>query len=68
MLEVTTNEAGRMTEVSLYRLMSLEVFVRYAYNDGQDLVEIQDELEQSTHKSYNNHIMMQKTDRNKNSF
>ncbi|MET4561964.1 RHS repeat-associated protein [Lysinibacillus parviboronicapiens] len=67
-LEVTTNEAGRMTEVALRNQMSREVLVRYVYNDGQDLVEIQDALGQSTHIKYNNHLMMQKTDRNKNSF
>ncbi len=67
-LEVTTNEAGRMTEVALRNQMSREVLVRYIYNDGQDLVEIQDALGQSTHIKYNNHLMMQKTDRNKNTF
>ncbi|MEK5039319.1 DUF6531 domain-containing protein [Sporosarcina sp. FSL K6-3457] len=67
-LEVTTNEAGRMTEVALCHRMSREVLVRYVYNDIQDLVEIQDALGQSTHISYTNHLMMQKTDRNKNSF
>ncbi|MFJ7888352.1 DUF6531 domain-containing protein [Lysinibacillus xylanilyticus] len=67
-LEVTTNEAGRMTEVALRNQMSREVLVRYDYNDGQDLIEIQDALGQSTHIKYVNHLMMQKTDRNKNSF
>ncbi|MGE7912651.1 DUF6531 domain-containing protein [Lysinibacillus xylanilyticus] len=67
-LEVTTNEVGRMTEVALRNQMSREVLVRYDYNDGQDLIEIQDALGQSTHLKYVNHLMMQKTDRNKNSF
>ncbi|WP_349662310.1 DUF6531 domain-containing protein [Lysinibacillus zambalensis] len=67
-LEVTTNEVGRMTEVALCNQMSREVLVRYFYNDGQDLIEIQDALGQSTHIKYNNHLMMQKIDRNKNSF
>ncbi|QPQ30160.1 DUF6531 domain-containing protein [Lysinibacillus sp. JNUCC 51] len=67
-LEVTTNEVGRMTEVALRNQMSREVLVRYDYNDGQDLIEIQDALGQSTHIKYVNHLMMQKTDRNKNSF
>ncbi|MBE1555922.1 RHS repeat-associated core domain-containing protein [Sporosarcina limicola] len=67
-LEVTTNEVGRMTEVALCKQMKREVLVRYIYNDGQDLVEIQDALGQSTHINYTNHLMMQKTDRNKNSF
>ncbi|MFJ5562469.1 DUF6531 domain-containing protein [Lysinibacillus xylanilyticus] len=67
-LEVTTNEVGRMTEVALRNQMSREVLVRYVYNDGQDLIEIQDALGQSTHIKYVNHLMMQKTDRNKNSF
>ncbi|WP_285398407.1 hypothetical protein [Lysinibacillus sp. fls2-241-R2A-57] len=67
-LEVTTNEAGRMTEVALRHQTSREVLVRYVYNNGQDLIEIQDALGQSTHIKYNNHLMMQKIDRNKNSF
>ncbi|OXS70189.1 hypothetical protein B1B04_18655 [Lysinibacillus sp. KCTC 33748] len=67
-LEVTTNEVGRMTEVALCNQMSREVLVRYDYNDGQDLIEIQDALGQNTHIKYVNHLMMQKTDRNKNSF
>ncbi|WP_053486142.1 DUF6531 domain-containing protein [Lysinibacillus sp. FJAT-14745] len=67
-LEVTTNEVGRMTEVALRNHMSREVLVRYDYNDQQDLIEIQDALGQSTHIKYVNHLMMQKTDRNKNSF
>ncbi len=67
-LEVTTNEVGRMTEVALRNQMSREVLVRYIYNDGQDLIEIQDALRQSTHIQYVNHLMMQKIDRNKNSF
>ncbi|MFJ8460749.1 RHS repeat-associated core domain-containing protein [Lysinibacillus xylanilyticus] len=68
LLEVTTNEAGRMTEVALRHQMSREVLVRYVYNNGQDLIEIQNALGQSTHIKYNNHLMMQKIDRNKNSF
>lgn len=67
-LEVTTNEVGRMIEVALRNQMSREVLARYDYNDGQDLIEIQDALGQSTHIKYVNHLMMQKTDRNKNSF
>ncbi|CAM5203397.1 hypothetical protein LSPH26S_03192 [Lysinibacillus sphaericus] len=67
-LDVTTNEAGRMTEVALRNQMSREVLVRYVYNDVQDLIEIQDALGQSTHIQYVNHLMMQKIDRNKNSF
>jgi len=67
-LEVTTNEVGRMTEVALRNQVSREVLVRYDYNDGQDLIEIQDALGQSTHIKYINHLMMQKTDRNNNSF
>ena len=67
-LDVTTNEVGRMTEVALRNQMSREVLVRYDYNDQQDLIEIQDALGQSTHIKYVNHLMMQKTDRNKNSF
>ncbi|MEG0260436.1 MAG: DUF6531 domain-containing protein, partial [Lysinibacillus sp.] len=67
-LEVTTNEAGRMTTVALCKQMNREILVRYDYNDVQDLVDIQDALGQSTHIKYNKHLMMQKTDRNKNTF
>ncbi|UZM98274.1 hypothetical protein OL548_26710 [Lysinibacillus sp. MHQ-1] len=59
-LDVTTNEAGRMTEVALRNQMSREVLVRYVYNDVQDLIEIQDALGQSTYIQYVNHLMMQK--------
>ncbi|WP_445477719.1 RHS repeat-associated core domain-containing protein [Lysinibacillus irui] len=67
-LDVTTNGAGRMTEVALRNQNNREVLVRYVYNDVQDLIEIQDALGQSTHITYVNHLMMQKIDRNKNSF
>ncbi|MCH1624645.1 RHS repeat-associated core domain-containing protein [Fredinandcohnia quinoae] len=67
-LEVTTNEAGRMTEVALRKRMAREVLVRYVYNDVQDLIEIQDALGQSTYIKYKNHLMTQKIDRNQNSF
>ncbi|RTQ92861.1 DUF6531 domain-containing protein [Lysinibacillus telephonicus] len=67
-LEVTTNEAGRMTEVALCKQMERKILVRYGYNNEQDLVEIQDALGQSTTIKYNNHLMTQKIDRNNNSF
>ncbi|MEC1180000.1 RHS repeat-associated core domain-containing protein [Metasolibacillus meyeri] len=67
-LEVTTNAKGRMTEVALQHNMQREVLVRYVYNKEHDLIEIQDALGQSTHIQYRNHLMIQKVDRNKNSF
>ena len=63
-LSVMTNGAGRVTQVSL----DDNVLTRYMYNNEQDLIEAIDAAGQSTHMSYEGHLMVKRTDRNKNSF
>jgi RHS repeat-associated protein len=63
-LGVTTNSAGRITQV----VFGSHVLVQYRYNNQQDLTEVIDAAGQATCMIYQNHLMVQKTDRNKNSF
>lgn len=63
-LSVTTNEKGQITQVALAR----DTLVRYRYNQEQDLTEIIDAMGQSTLMKYQNHLIVQKIDRNKHSF
>ena len=69
-LGVTTNQDGRITEVTLRedREGELHTLVRYAYNTEQDLAVIRDAVGAETRLRYRNHLLVRKTDRNKHSF
>ena len=63
-LTVITNDVGRITQVAL----GDHVLVQYRYNEAQDLTEVIDAAGQSAHMKYRNHLLVKRTDRNKNSF
>ena len=70
-LDVATNPQGRITQVALKEEgghSGSHVLVRYAYNTEQDLVTITDAVGADTCLKYRNHLMIRKTDRNRNSF
>lgn len=69
-LDVTTNQQGYITQVSLKEdnLTNPHVLVRYAYNQEQDLETITDAAGLDTCLKYRNHLLVKKTDRNKHSF
>ena len=68
LLRVDTNRDGRITEVALDQPTGRHVLVQYRYNEAQDMTEIIDSAGQSTHLIYQNHLIVQKTDRNQHSF
>ena len=63
-LDVTTNSTGRITQVAL----GDHTLVQYRYNNDNDLTEVIDAAGQGTCMFYQDHLMVQRTDRNKNSF
>lgn len=69
-LDVTTSHEGRITKVALQddNGMKSHVLVRYAYNKEQDLETVTDAIGADTCLKYRNHLLVQKTDRNRNSF
>ncbi|WP_436713651.1 RHS repeat-associated core domain-containing protein [Brevibacillus formosus] len=72
-LEIETDEFGRMTKVThVYQLhgsaSNRDVLVKYAYNQAGDLIEVTDALGQTKYMFYDKHLMIKKTDRNGYSF
>lgn len=68
-LDVTTNQQGRITRVALKEdNQEAHVLVCYAYNQEQDLEKITDAIGADTCLKYRNHLLIRKTDRNRNSF
>jgi YD repeat-containing protein len=63
-LNITTNGSGLISQVAL----GDHIFVQYRYNDEQDITEVIDAAGQATHITYQNHLIVQRSDRNKNSF
>ncbi|GAA0539935.1 DUF6531 domain-containing protein [Chitinophaga japonensis] len=67
-LEMENDAQGRITEVKARHRGQEQVMVRYAYNEAGDLAEITDALGQATRIRYRNHLMVEKTDRNGQTF
>ncbi|MDE6251948.1 MAG: hypothetical protein K2M78_04805 [Lachnospiraceae bacterium] len=70
-LEVITNNQGRIIQVSLKpedKEPKNHVLVKYSYNNEQDLETITDAVGADTYLEYRNHLMIRKTDKNRNSF
>lgn len=63
-LSVTTNERGQVIQVAYNQ----DVLVQYRYSAEHDLIEIVDAMGESSHLKYQNHLIVQKIDRNKHSF
>jgi YD repeat-containing protein len=69
LLRVDTDREGRVTKVQLQiDRDTRETLVSYAYGEDGDMTEITDALEQTTRIAYRNHLMVQKTDRNGQTF
>ncbi|NLR67217.1 hypothetical protein HGH92_23115 [Chitinophaga varians] len=67
-LHIDSDNAGRITRVTVRHRGEQKVLVNYAYNDAGDLVEITDALSQSVRIQYRHHLMVSKTDRNGQTF
>jgi RHS repeat-associated protein len=59
-LDITTDPQGRITQVSCGQ----HLLIAYGYNEQGDLNAITDALGKTTQIEYDNHLMVQKTDRN----
>ncbi len=67
-LIVSTNQEGRITSIHLLEGGSRHLLVSYDYSKEQDLASVTDALGKTTVMNYRNHLMIKKTDRDKNSF
>lgn len=67
-LMVSTDHAGRITDITVQHRRSQRLLVKYAYNEAGDLSAITDALGQATVMEYHDHLMVKKTDRNGMSF
>ena len=67
-LVVSTNAEGRITNIHLLEDNNRQLLVSYSYNKEQDLSGVTDALGKTTVMDYRNHLMIKKTDRDKNSF
>lgn len=78
-LQINTDQKGLITAVyhipnpiqhTTYNIQHNEIqpLVQYSYNDQGDLITITDALNQSVHIKYENHLMIQKTDREGQNF
>nr|WP_295873646.1 RHS repeat-associated core domain-containing protein [uncultured Chitinophaga sp.] len=62
------DEAGRLTRVTAHHQGKTREMISYSYNDAGDLNEITDPLGATTYLTYQDHLMVKKTDRNGHSF
>lgn len=67
-LHISSDHAGRITNVSAHHHGQEKLLISYAYNEEGDLSTITDALGQSTTITYHHHKMVKKTDRNGQSF
>jgi RHS repeat-associated protein len=67
-LQLKNDSKGRITEVMARHRAKEQLLVRYDYNEAGDLSAITDALDQTTSIQYHNHLMVKKTDRNKQTF
>jgi RHS repeat-associated protein len=65
---LTYDGQGRVTAVNAKYKGHERELVKYNYNDDNDLSEITDALDQTTYIRYKEHLMVEKTDRNGQSF
>lgn len=67
-LIITTNHSGLVTQVEVKHQDLQQVLVSYRYNEVGDLTAALDALGQVTSTRYENHLMVEKTDRNGHTF
>lgn len=67
-LSINNNDEGCITDITAHHQGETRLLVTYAYNDDNDLTQITDSLDQDIHIRYEQHRMLQQTDRNGQSF
>ncbi len=67
-IRLHTNQQGSITQVEIEHRDAKQILVSYAYNETGDMVTVADALGQATQLVFENHLMVQKTDRNGASF
>ncbi|HEY0611959.1 MAG TPA: DUF6531 domain-containing protein, partial [Chitinophaga sp.] len=67
-LNVENDPEGRIVGVTARHRGQEQMLVRYSYSEAGDLCGISDALGQTTHIRYRNHLMVEKTDRNGQTF
>ena len=67
-LQVANDNEGRITRVSGRHRGQEQVLIEYTYNEAGDLSGITDALQQTTRIQYHKHLMVEKTDRNGQTF
>jgi RHS repeat-associated protein len=63
-IKAYTNEQGIILKLTLLRETGEDVLVAYGYDEEGNMTRITDALEKSTRIKYDNHLMIEKTDRN----
>ena len=63
-IKAYTNEQGAILQLSLLRETEEDILVSYGYDEDGNMTRITDALEKSTRIKYDNHLMIEKTDRN----
>ncbi len=67
-IRISHDDKGRITAVTAHHKEQTKRLVQYGYNDNGDLAVITDALGKSTVVRYEDHLMVEKTDRNGNNF
>jgi RHS repeat-associated protein len=67
-LLLSLDKNGRITSVTLKHKTIEQTLVTYSYNEAGDMTAIADALGQTVHLEYRDHLIVQKTDRNGQSF
>ncbi|MBC9932140.1 RHS repeat-associated core domain-containing protein [Chitinophaga qingshengii] len=67
-LLISSDEKGRITTVAGRHRDTEKVLVRYGYNEAGDMITVTDALDQTTHITYEDHLMVKKTGRDGISF
>ncbi|WP_158512429.1 HYD1 signature containing ADP-ribosyltransferase family protein [Flavobacterium covae] len=67
-IKAYTNSIGLITQLSLIHQKGEDLLISYSYDQDQNMIRITDALQKSTHIKYQNHLMIEKTDRNGQTF
>ncbi|MFK7077411.1 DUF6531 domain-containing protein, partial [Flavobacterium oreochromis] len=67
-IKVYNNDQGLIIKLTLIQDNTEDILVSYSYDQDQNMIRITDALQKSTHIKYEGHLMVEKTDRNGQSF
>ncbi|PTD14153.1 DUF6531 domain-containing protein [Flavobacterium columnare] len=67
-IKAYTNSIGLITQLSLIHQKGEDLLISYSYDQDHNMIRITDALQKSTHIKYQNHLMIEKTDRNGQTF